>query len=133
MSSVGSLQMERDAILSRMHARRASYRRMLEDGTDLDALPTAHQVKGTHIYSYEQPAALGRPRNTLLRVVQEHPLLCALGVAAIVMIGPRRIMRSVASGGAVAGVLSARNKSNMDMVGRLLTMAGAYAQGRSNK
>jgi hypothetical protein len=132
MSSVGSLQTERDAILNRMQARRANYRRMLTDGTDIDDVPTTHRVEGTHIYQYDH-ASEGAPNNGMMRVVTEHPLLCALGVAAIVAIGPRRILRTVASGGALVGTLTVHNKSNMDMFGRLLTMAGAYTRGRSSK
>lgn len=133
MSTVGALQTEREAILSRMHSRRASYRRMLNDGGDFEERPAAHQVDGTHIYSYEHAEPLDTPHNPVLRVIKEHPFLCALGVAALIMIGPKRIMRAAATGSAAAGALSARNNSNVDMIGRLLTMAGAYAQGRSNK
>lgn len=132
MNSVSSLQTERDAILNRMHSRRSSYRRMLTGGTAIDDIPEAHRVDGTHIYTYDHTPA-NVPRNPVMRAMGAHPVLVALGVVAIIAIGPRRIIRTLASGGAAAGVLSARNNSNMDMVGRLLTMAGTYAQGRSNK
>jgi hypothetical protein len=130
MNSVSSLQMERDSILNRMQARRAGYRHMLQDGTD--DIPEVHEVGDTHVYTYEQAPA-ERHANPVLQVIKEHPLLCALGVAAVFAIGPKRIGRTVMSGAALAGTLSARNNSNVDMLGRLLTMAGAYAQGRSQK
>jgi len=130
MNSVSSLQMERDSILSRMQARRAGYRHMLQDGSD--DIPEVHEVGDTHVYTYEQPASESYA-NPVLQVIKDHPLLCALGVAAIFAIGPKRIARTVMSGAAVAGTLSGRNNSNVDMLGRLLTMAGAYAQGRSKK
>ena len=130
MNRVSSLQTERDSILSRMQARRAGYRHMLQDGSD--DIPEVHEVGDTHVYTYEQPA-FAPPANPVLHVIKEHPLLCALGVAAVFAIGPKRIARTVMSGAAVAGTLSARNNSNVDMLGRLLTMAGAYAQGRSKK
>lgn len=130
MNSVSSLQMERDSILNRMQARRAGYRHMLQDGSD--DIPEVHEVGDTHVYTYEPPASIPHT-NPVLQVIKEHPLLCALGVAAVFAIGPKRIARTVMSGAAVAGTLSARNNSNVDMLGRLLTMAGAYAQGRSKK
>lgn len=132
MSSVSTLEAERRAILDRMHARRDTYRSMLTNGTSLQEAPVAHQVAGTHIYSYS-PAPASFPRSTLMRVITEHPVLVAAGIAAVIVIGPKRIMRTVSSGGAAVAALSARNNSNIDMIGRLLTMAGAYAQGRSNR
>jgi hypothetical protein len=69
----------------------------------------------------------------VMRVISDHPLLCALGVAAVVVIGPRRIAHTVTSSGALMGALSERNQLNIDMIGRLLSMVGAYTQARRHE
>ncbi|HYD94912.1 MAG TPA: hypothetical protein VEC01_06270 [Noviherbaspirillum sp.] len=117
--------------------RRETYRRALSDGTDLHRLPP--DPAGTRSLAHAQqrhpthrPVPTRFPRSTLMRVLIEHPVLCALGVAAVVAIGPRRIMRTVATGATAAGALTARNQSNVDLLGKVLTMAGAYVQGRTD-
>lgn len=136
--SLQSLEAERQAILERMRARREEYRRMLTDGEMLGEMPMAPQIHdaGIHAHGYAaspihsfMPAGLSR--NTVMRVLNEHPLWVALGVAAIVAIGPRRILRTIATSGTAVAALTASNPSNVDLVGRLITMAGAYVQGRS--
>lgn len=138
--SVQSLEAERQAILDRIHSRRENYRRILHDGATLDKQPEMHaphhqESSPIYAHSYQpmhQHLDSGFPRSTAMRMLMDHPLLVAAGVAAVVLIGPRRIMKTVATATATAGALTANNQSNMDMLGRLLTMAGAYAQGRSN-
>ena len=139
-----SLEEERQAILERMQMRRETYRRVLTGGGDLDQITVApsgqaalthHVTHASHAQAYSplaRPIPTRFPRSTLMRVVTEHPLLCALGVAAIVAIGPRRIMRTVASSGTAVAALTARNQSNIDLLGKVLTMAGAYVQGRTD-
>lgn len=73
------------------------------------------------------------PRNPVMQVLAEHPFLVALGVAAVVAIGPRRIMRTVATGGTALSAVMASNQTNVDLAGRLLTMVGAYVQGRTKE
>lgn len=150
-----SLEMERQAILDRMQMRRERYRRMLTDGADLDdaVVVEPHAYPGTHALAHDpahgpvagsgtglrsQRAGYGStrslaPRNPVLRVLAEHPFLCALGVAAVVAIGPRRIVRTAVNSGTALGTVMARNQSNLDMAGRLLTMVGAYVQGRTKE
>lgn len=146
-----SLEMERQAILDRMQARRERYRRMLTDGADLDdavlvephtasphpathalthgALPGGERMHAYHRTGYAATRSL-TPRNPVLRVLAEHPFLVAAGVAALVAIGPKRILRTVTTGGtAITTVMG--NQSNVDLAGRLLTMIGAYVQGRT--
>lgn len=150
MSTVQSLEQERQAILDRMQMRRESYRRMLVNGEDMDARPSvgvveAHRrpnpsqrfdrddgaVADTTVYTYRRvPDTF--PRTRLMQVVSEHPVLCALGVAAVLAIGPRRIVRTVASSSAAVGAI-ATSQSKMDMLGRVLAIAGAFAQGKANK
>jgi hypothetical protein len=139
-----SLEAERQNILHRMQMRREGYRRMLVNGGDLSSIsdveplsenavgnphtgwPTARRAVATY-----RPASAHNSRGPLMRVLTEHPLLCALGVAAVVAIGPKRIARTVMSGGAAAGTMMTNNPSNIDLLGRILTMAGAYVQGRT--
>ena len=133
-----SLEEERKAILERMQMRRESYRRALNGGADLDqipadpmatrALPAAH---AQHVYPTHRPVPTRFPRSTVMRVLMDHPVLCALAVAALVAIGPRRIVQTVATGATAIGTLTANNQTNVDLLGKVLTMAGAYVQGRT--
>ncbi len=135
--SVKSLEEERQAILDRMKARREDYRRMLTGGDSLANLPLAPHIDtaGIHAHGYMpgQHHAVSDifPRSAITRTVMEHPFLVALGVAAVVAIGPRRILRGAISGSTAVAALTGRNQSNVDLLGRLLTMAGAYVQGRN--
>lgn len=151
-----SLEAERQAILDRMQVRRERYRRMLTDGTSLDeaevveARPIQYQTghattsfapgaapHGMHyasshgqrsVYRSDMPGSARH--GPVIRTLMEHPFLCALGVAAVVAIGPKRILRTLTSGGTALSTF-AGNQSNVDLAGRLLTMAGAYVQGRT--
>lgn len=149
MNTGQSLEAERQSILDRMQMRRENYRRMLTDGAELDQIADFHPVGDTHAIAHAAPSAqtvratpayrpvrhaepMNFPRSTLMRTITEHPYLCALGVAAVVLIGPKRIARSVVGAGTTVSALAAGNQSNLDMVGKVLAMAGAYVQGRSN-
>ncbi len=132
--SLSSLEAEKQAILERMQARRETYRRMLIEGTDLDTAnlkripPT---MQGMTVYRHvDEPQHF--PRSMLMRTVMDHPFLVALGVAAVVAIGPRRIMRTVSQGAAAAGTLSTPGDSPMDMIGKVLTIVGTFAQARGS-
>jgi len=150
--SGSSLEMERQAILDRMQMRRERYRRMLTDGADLDDAvlvepQTASPYSATHALAhgplpggantraYPRTGYAGArsltPRNPVLRVLSEHPFLVALGVAAVVAIGPKRILRTVTTSGTALSTVMASDPSNVDLAGRLLTMIGAYVQGRT--
>lgn len=149
MNSFRSLEQEREAILDRMQMRREAYRRVLADGEDFRKITAsrgdghaqtdvhassrpgpdhdaARSVPDATVYTYSR-APSHFPRTTVMRVVRDHPLLCALGVATVLAIGPRRIARSVVTGGAALGAVSG-NPSNVDAIGRLLSLASAYAQ-----
>ncbi len=133
-----SLEEERKAILERMQMRRESYRRALTDGVDLEQIrarpdnPRPQQlVHAQPLYPTQRPVPTRFPRSTLMRVLMDHPFLCAVGVAALVAIGPRRIMKTVATGATAVGTLTANNQTNVDLLGKVLTMAGAYVQGRT--
>jgi len=151
--SAHSLEMERQAILDRMQMRREHYRRMLTDGEGLDdavlietqphaanpypsmpALapgPLAHDASArvANRSGYGAMRSLA-PRNPVMRVLAEHPFLIAVGVAAVVAIGPKRLLRTVTTTGTALGTVMG-NQSNVDLAGRLLTMVGAYVQGRT--
>ena len=117
--------------------RRETYRRALNDGIDLERL-TATPASGRSLAHAQQlhpmhrPVPTRFPRSALMRALIDHPVLCALGVAAIVAIGPRRIVKTVTGSAATVGALTANNQSNVDLLGKVLAMAGAYVQGRSN-
>jgi len=156
--STQSLEDERKSILERMRTRRENYRRMLTDGADLDDVvieqpaigthhaATMHRPDGTtsslpagqlhaysgntHVYTHNRvPDQF--PRSTTMKVITEHPLLVAAAVAAVIAIGPRRIMRTAMTSGATLTALTMNNPSNADLAGRLLTMLGTYVQGRT--
>lgn len=144
--SAHSLEAERQAILDRMQARRERYRRMLADGTDLDddavvvephaaggyapRRALAHAPSGT---AY-RTVPLNVRHNPVVQTLMEHPLLVAFGVAALVAIGPKRILRGVTASGTALGALAAvPNQPNADVARRLLTMVGAYMQSRMNQ
>ncbi|HEY0847277.1 MAG TPA: hypothetical protein VGE12_18050 [Noviherbaspirillum sp.] len=150
MNTGHSLEAERQAILDRMQMRRESYRRMLTGGPDIDQIdhvaempagvqPDAHSQREPHslaavpAYRPVRTAVPDRfPRSMIMRTITEHPYLCALGVAAVVLIGPKRIARTVVGAGSTAGAIAAGNQSQADMIGKLLALAGAYVQGRSS-
>lgn len=143
MNTGQSLEAERQSILDRMQMRRESYRRMLTGGPDIDqiseaqpldqpvALPHTRATQSNHEPAYRL-APDHFPRSTIMRTITEHPYLCALGVAAVVLIGPRRIVRTVVNAGTTATALAAGNQTNADLLGKVLAMAGAYVQGRAD-
>ncbi|HVL77623.1 MAG TPA: hypothetical protein VM406_16535 [Noviherbaspirillum sp.] len=164
MSTVQSLEQERQAILDRMQMRRETYRRMLADGEDPRMLAETHEQyrqghgdgrageSAANRAAHADPRSMKRfaaagvgddstvytyrrvndsfPRTRVMQVVAEHPVLCALGAAAVLAIGPRRIMRTVATSSAAIGAV-AQSPTAMDMIGRVLTLAGAVAQRRN--
>lgn len=155
MSTVQSLEQERQAILERMQMRREAYKRVLNGEQDFEAVAPrgngSHAIHGANAgrrfdtgdgqrrelvpetmgsagrqYSYRRvPDRF--PRTRLMQTVAEHPMLWALGVAAVVAIGPRRIAKGVTTSTAAFGAL-ASSQSGMDMLGRVLTLVGAFAQ-----
>jgi hypothetical protein len=141
--SIQSLEAERQAILERMRMRRENYRRMLTDGDELGQIPVGQAIQVDHSFAHSYTPALRPvaahqtvpdvfPRSTVVRTLMQHPMYVALGVAAILAIGPKRIMRTAVTGTTALATLTGRNESNADLVGRLITMAGAYLQGHSN-
>ena len=141
--SIQSLEAERQAILERMRVRRENYRRMLTDGDELGQMPVGQAIHVDHSFAPSYTPALrpfaahqavpdAFPRSTIVRTLMQHPMYVALGVAAIIAIGPKRIMRTAMNSGVTLTALTGRNESNADLVGKLITMAGAYLQGRSN-
>ena len=145
MNPVQALEQERQAILDRTQMRRETYRRALHDGHDLRTLPargdgnafvTVRPARAngatvdTTTYQYRHvPDSF--PRSRLAQTMRDHPMLWALGVAAVLAIGPRRIARSVSSGSMALGAVAA-SRSRMDMIGRVLTLAGSIVQRRGN-
>jgi len=113
-----SIEDERQAILDRMEASRERYRRMLRGQPEVIA--NVHHPVGRHA-AYALPEDRF-PRSAAMRWVAQHPLLCAAAVAAVVVVGPRRIMRTAIKGGSTAASLTLRNSSNIDNLSRLFTI-----------
>lgn len=159
--SLESLEAERQTILSRMEASREHYRRMLMgepndytqhkpasgEAVRSDAAPNTnyygHDSDGIYGHGqHEQALDMSQLQGTALEAanaafawVKQHPLLTAAAVAAIVAIGPRRIMKGVAAGGTAvgaAGAVALRNPENIDLITRLFSTAAAGLKQRAN-
>lgn len=113
-----SIEDERQAILNRMEASRERYRHMLRNQPEVIA--NVHHPVGRHA-AYALPED-SFPRSATMRWIAQHPLLCAAAIAAVVAIGPRRIMRTAIKGGNAAASLTLRNSPNIDTLSRLLTI-----------
>jgi hypothetical protein len=151
MSKIDSLEAEREAILSRMKSNRERYRRMLMDNSDshmhgsylhgdesassnLHSSPSYASHYGQRSHSGHSFADYRDYTTPAVRFVKEHPLLCAAAVAAVVVIGPRRIgraARSAVSSGSALTALTLRNQANVDLAGRLISQVVDYMQQRS--
>jgi hypothetical protein len=147
-SSTHSLEAERDMILSRIHASREQYRRMLMDEQDVqtqnsqpyeDFQHDASSGVGHHFgqpgggyYQHDDQGSSGAHPADLaiaaLNWAKQHPLLCAAVVTAIVAIGPRRIMRSALASGTALTALTLRNPQNIDTASRLISTVAGYMQ-----
>jgi hypothetical protein len=139
------LEAERESILERMQMSRESYRRMLHDEPEIelhslhDTLHDGHTAghampDGSHYpaHSYQVTnrfsGARGMSGGAALQWVKDHPLLCAAAVAAIVAIGPRRIVKTAMSTGGAATALTLRNPSNIDLITKVISMVADYTQ-----
>lgn len=71
------------------------------------------------------------PVEAALDWAKQHPLLCAAAVGAVVAIGPRRLVRTLATSGGALTALTLRNPSNIDALARLISKVGAYLQQKS--
>jgi hypothetical protein len=128
--SLQSLESERNAILNRMQMSRTGFRHKLADDEDevhyaAEDLRTTSPSGSLHHPAYV--AARGRhrfPRSATMKLITQHPFACALAVAAVVVIGPRRIMRTALNSGTAVTALTLRNQANVDMIGRVLALVG---------
>ncbi len=84
----GPLEEQRDALLARIHASRASYREQLHAMDVGDAGPSMKELM-------HDPVNHPFPRSQSMRWLLSHPWLIAGGVAALVIIGPRRAINSL--------------------------------------
>lgn len=100
MKHASSLEQERQALLEQIHASRAAYRRMLGQYDE-----PGHPQEGGHAVSHVHHAHLrgmpsGFPRSTTMRWIVSHPYAiagAAAGLAALIAIGPRRVLTAVRS------------------------------------
>jgi hypothetical protein len=105
-----SLEEERDALLEHIHASRAAYRRML---TEVNAVEEQKFQNEASRLAPEQP---GFPRSRTMRWIIKHPYLAALaaaGTTALIVIGPRRVVKMV---GSRATALKGRSATASPMV-----------------
>lgn len=80
-----SLEEERRALLTRIEASRAVYRRMLsgaEDANGQQAAQSSHEVALARKYA-------GFPRSRTVRWMMDHPLAVAAGISLLVWLAPR--------------------------------------------
>lgn len=119
-----SLEEERQAILQRMQASREHYRHMLRDQPEVHANP--HHPEGRHaVYAVDRNEF---PRSKTMRWIAQHPFLCAAAVAALIVIGPGRIVRGAAKGGNAAPAFTARSHLNIDTLARIATAIASVVQ-----
>jgi hypothetical protein len=114
-----SLQEERDALIEHIHASRSAYRRMLTD------INTTEEQKFDNETARLAPQQKDFPRSMTMRWITQHPYLSAFavaGVAALVVIGPRRAVRTVA-GRAAAVKQSAVVRRSGPVLGALTAVA----------
>lgn len=85
----GPLEEQRDALLARIHTSREAYRQQLHAVDVAPPAPTMHELMdNTHTHPF--------PRSQSMRWLLGHPLIIAGGVAALLVIGPRRVVNGVA-------------------------------------
>ncbi|WP_151447139.1 hypothetical protein [Lacisediminimonas profundi] len=101
MKHASSLEQERQALLEQIHASRAAYRRMLGQYDE-----PGHPDEGGHAVSHIHHAQHLRgmpgefPRSSTMRWIVSHPYAiagAAAGLAALIAIGPRRVLTVVRS------------------------------------
>jgi hypothetical protein len=90
----------------------------------------------SHLGHYQDPRQLAHfsaarrsfPRSKAVRWAMDHPLLCAAAVAAIVVIGPRKMVRAATGKTTRSAASKLRNLANIDLLTRVLTMVADIAQ-----
>ena len=128
--SLHSLESERNSILDRMQMSRTGFRHMLSDDEDEARQAVADMRHAPASASPHHPAYVATqarprfPRSATMKLISRHPFACALAVAAVVIVGPRRIVRSAANGGSAVTALTLRNQANVDMISRLIALVG---------
>jgi hypothetical protein len=128
--SLHSLESERNSILDRMQMSRTGFRHMLSDDEDemRHAVADLHHEPASaspHHPAYVQARAPRPfPRSATMKLLTRHPFACALAVAAVVVIGPRRLVRTAAKSSGMVSALTLRNQANVEMISRLIALVG---------
>lgn len=128
--SLHSLESERNSILDRMQMSRTGFRHMLSDDEDevRHAAADLHHEPASaspHHPAYVQTRARPPfPRSATMKLLTRHPFACALAVAAVVVIGPRRLVRTAAKSSGMVTALTLRNQANVEMISRLIALVG---------
>jgi len=181
MMGTQNLEAQREAILSRLHASREEYRRLLagegpsiayerhvqnthaqsvhdagasngslpehpasilDDAARNDAGHASHagarqqasSVQPNRVVSVSpQPVGASRS-NPVLALVEQHPLICAAVIAALVAVGPRRINQAFRATNSTLNEMSrtlAANQHNIETITRVLTAVAGMLQQRN--
>lgn len=112
---------------SNLHARRPAH-----GGNRIgNGAAGAAYTTGESTYRESRYRTQGTPAEMALDWARQHPWMCAAAVAAVVAIGPRRLLRTAVTGGGALTALTLRNPSNIDALTRLINTVGAYLQQNS--
>jgi len=135
--SLHSLESERNSILDRMQMSRTGFRHMLSDDEDevrhaaADLRQAPASASPLHPAYAQAQVRRGFPRSATMKLLTRHPFACALAVAAVVVIGPRRLVRTAVKSGGTVSALTLRNQANVEMISRLIALVGQqFAQRR---
>jgi hypothetical protein len=135
--SLHSLESERNSILDRMQMSRTGFRHMLADDEDAprhaadDLRHAPASASPLHPAYVQTQARRPFPRSATMKLITRHPFACALAVAAVVVIGPRRLVRTAAKSGGAVSALTLRNQANVEMISRLIALVGQQLAQRS--
>ena len=122
MNSHHSLNDEKQALLERMQASRAAYRRMLSGQEEIEMSVTEELPANTF------------PKSKTVRWIRDHPYLTLLGLTGVVLAtrrGPRQAARSLVTRGSHAATTFSRNQQAIrSAIGIAAMLARTIAQRR---
>ena len=99
-SQEAPLEEQRDTLLARIHASRESYRQQVQAMDAAHPAPTMQQMM-------HDPKGHPFPRSQSMRWLLSHPMLIAGAAAAVVIIGPRRLINGIGRAGPMISTAAA--------------------------